>query len=249
MSHIEIITVTRENINTYSPRCFLKPDNPGQILKNTWVVDRLNEGMKIKLLYTDHKLAGYIEYIPGKHAWRAVDVDNYLFIHCIWMYPNKNKEKGHGSRLIRECIKDVKNLDLCGIAVITSDESFMASKDIFEKNGFQIVQEDNPYQLLVKNRKECDSPSFHDYKNELKKYLGLHIVYSHQCPWVNRFMDEMKDELNKLDITITEIKTAHDAQHAPSVYASFSLIKDGVLLADHYISQRRFDNIMKKMLK
>jgi hypothetical protein len=249
MSNIEIITVTKQNIDSYSPRCFLRPDNPGQIQKNKWVLDRFSEGMTIKLLYIDKKFAGYIEYIPGKHAWRAVDAANYLFIHCIWMYPNKHKDKGYGSLLINESIKEAKDLDLCGVSVVTSDESFMASKDIFEKNGFIIVQEDSPYQLLVKNHKECAPPAFNDYKDELSKYKGLHIVYSQQCPWVNRFMDETKDEINKLGITVTELKTSEEAQHAPSIYTSFSFINDGTLLVDHYISKRRFDTIIKKVLK
>ena len=147
MSNVEIITITKQNINSYPPRCFLKPDNPGQIQKNKWVIDRFSEGMTVKLLYIDKKLSGYIEYIPGNHAWRAVDAKNYLFIHCIWMYPNKYKDQGLGSSLINECIEDAKALDLCGVSVVTSDDSFMASKDIFEKNGFSIVQQDPPFQL------------------------------------------------------------------------------------------------------
>ena len=125
----------------------------------------------------------------------------------------------------------------------------LASKDIFEKNGFSIVQEDSPFQLLVKNNKNCDPPTFQDYKEELKKYKGLHIVHSHQCPWVNRFIEENKDEFDKLGVTVTELKTAEEAQQAPSIYASFSLIKDGKLLVDHYISKRRFDTLIKKVLK
>lgn len=249
MSNVEIITITKQNINSYPPRCFLKPDNPGQIQKNKWVINRISEGMTVKLLYIDKKLSGYIEYIPGNHAWRAVDAEKYLFVHCIWMYPNKYKDQGLGSRLINECINDAKALDLCGVSVVTSDDSFMASKDIFEKNGFSIVQEDAPFQLLVNNLKRCDPPSFNDYKEQLKKFKGLHIVYSHQCPWVNRFMHENMDEIKKLDIAVTELKNAEDAQHGPSIYASFSLIHDGNLLVDHYISKRRFDTLIKKSLK
>ena len=249
MSNIQIITITKQNIHSYPPRCFLKPDNPGQIQKNKWVVDRISEGMTVKLLYIDKKLSGYIEYIPGIHAWRAVDAKKYLFIHCIWMYPNKHKDQGLGSRLIKECIDDAKALDLCGVSVVTSDDSFMASKDIFEKNGFTIVQEDSPFQLLANNLKHCDPPSFKDYKEQLKKLKGTHIVYSHQCPWVNRFMHENMDEIKKIGITVTELKNAEDAQHAPSIYASFSLINDGNLLVDHYISKRRFDTLIKKAMK
>lgn len=34
---------------------------------------------------------GFIEYLPGEHAWRAVHADGYLFIHCLWVV---GKSKG-----------------------------------------------------------------------------------------------------------------------------------------------------------
>lgn len=52
MTEVDVIEVNKENIDVYPPRCFLKKDNPGQIQKNQWVLHRLNEGMKIKLVLT-----------------------------------------------------------------------------------------------------------------------------------------------------------------------------------------------------
>jgi len=49
-------------------------------------------------------------------------------------------------------------------------------------------------------------------------------------------------------LRITKIDNAKDAQHSPSLYATFNLIYDGNLLVDHYISARRFENIIKKEL-
>ena len=48
---------------------------------------------------------------------------------------------------------------------------------------------------------------------------------------------------------IIELKTAEEAQNAPSVYAAFNLIHKGRLLADRYISTTRFKNILNKELK
>ena len=45
---------------------------------------------------------------------------------------------------------------------------------------------------------------------------------------------------------ITEIKTAKEAQQAPSGYGVYSLVYNGKLLSDHYISNTRFKNILKK---
>jgi hypothetical protein len=53
--------------------------------------------------------------------------------------------------------------------------------------------------------------------------------------------------IKKLNLKITELKTPKQAQEAPSVYSVFTLIKDGKILADHYISSTRFRNILKKV--
>jgi N-acetylglutamate synthase-like GNAT family acetyltransferase len=241
------IDVNLENIDEYPPSCFLNPKNEGYTIKRDWLKKRFSEGLKIKVLYdeTDKKVHGFIEYIPGENAWRAVDAKDYLFIHCIWINPNSYKNKGYGSDLIKECIKDTAGKQ--GVAVIASDDAFMATQDIFLKNGFEIVEEDKKHQLLARQIKKGTLPKFKDYKKQLKKYKGWHIVYSRQCPWVVRFILELdKETIDKLKIKITELKTAKQAQDAPSIYSVFNLVHDGRLLADHYISSTRFNNIVKK---
>jgi hypothetical protein len=128
----------------------------------------------------------------------------------------------------------------------------MAKKDLFIKNGFDLAEEKNEFQLLVKNfGKKVTVPRFINSEDVLKKYHGWHIVYSRQCPWVARFVEEVKPIIKKqgLKINFHEITTAKEAQQAPSIYSTFSLIKDGQLLADRYISTTRFLNIIKKEYK
>ena len=55
-----------------------------------------------------------------------------------------------------------------------------------------------------------------------------------------------KDDESLLKLNIVELTSPKEAQNAPSIYATFNLIYDGKLLADHYISARRFTNIIKK---
>lgn len=248
MIDVNIVDINEENILNYSPRCFLNSKDTGQMKKTEWVKNQMKNGLKIKLAYTKNnkKLIGYIEYIPGKHAWRAVDAKDYLFIHCLWVSPKKFRQQNLGSHLINTCIKDAKSNGFAGVAVITSSDSFMADKDVFMKNEFSIVEKSDPYSLLVKKCDNAKNPHFYDWKKQLDQLQGLHIIYSNQCPWVARFISEMKDNLLKQDITITELKTAKEAQHAPSIYSTFTFIYNGKILASHYISKRRFENIMKK---
>ena len=121
MDDIKIITVNKENISQHPPVCFLNPKNEGYLKKLEWIKKRFFEGLRIKLLYLENekKPIGFIEYIPGEYAWRAVDASGYMFIHCIWITPKKNKVKGYGSILIKECIEDAKNEEKYGVAVVT----------------------------------------------------------------------------------------------------------------------------------
>jgi len=248
----KIIEVNEINISDYPQViCFINPQHEHYGLKIDWLKKRFREGLKIKLLQTesDQKIAGFIEYMPGEYAWRAVDAKKCLFIHCIWVYPNKNKNKGLGSALVDEVIKDAQKQKMNGVAVIVSDGSFMAKKELFIKNKFEFVEEKGGFQLLVKKfGKKNALPCFTNNEDVLKKYQGWHIVYSEQCPWVARFIEEVKPILKKqgLKIDFHEITTAKEAQTAPSVYSVFNLIKDGKILADRYISTTRFLNIIKK---
>ena len=90
-----------------------------------------------------------------------------------------------------------------------------------------------------------------DWQKQLSKYQGLNIIYSHQCPWVARSINELSEIAKKesLQLNLVELKNAKDAQNAPSIYASFNLIYNGKLLVDHYISSKRFQNIIKKEIK
>ena len=254
MSDVKIITIDENNISEYPPKCFLNPKNEGYLIKREWLLKRFSDGLIIKQLYTEDekKCIGFIEYVPGEYAWRAIDAKGYLFIHCLWISPNKYKDKGYGSLLVEECIKDAEKQGKCGVAVLTSEGPFMAGNDLFLKNGFKSVSSVKPsFELMVKILKRGPKPKFMDWENQLSKYNGLNIIYSNQCPWVARFIDEL-DEIAKkkdLELKVTELKNAKEAQNAPSVYASFNLVYDGKLLADHYISKTRFLNIINKEIK
>ena len=119
------------------------------------------------------------------------------------------------------------------------------------KNGYDIVSVSGTEQLLVKSFKEGPLPTLNDWESELKQYQELTIVYSKQCPWVARFIDEVRPILTEkgLEPRLVELTNAAEAQKAPSLYGVFSLIHDGKLLADRYISTTRFRNILQKEFK
>jgi ribosomal protein S18 acetylase RimI-like enzyme len=249
----KIVTLTTENYTELGCPCFLNPKQEGHEIKLDWLKHRFAEGFTIKhlLLENEKKPNGFIEYTQGESAWRAVDAKDYLFIHCIWMNPNKYKQKGYGSLLLQECIKDAKQQNKAGVAVVTSDGPHMAAKNLFLKNGFELVAQDDRFELLVKPLQKAALPTFRDWRKQLVQYKGLNIIYSNQCPWVARSIHDLTAiaEEKGLHLKVTELKTAGEAQNAPSIYATFALIYDGKIFADHYLSTTRFLNILKKELK
>ncbi len=239
--------VTADNIGEHPQAiCFINPKHEHFRHKLDWLQQQFSCGLKIKLFYPAgaKRAAGYIEYVPGEQSWRAVQAKGYMFIHCLWTTGKPLQHQGLGSALIRAVEAEAKGM--LGVCVLTSDQAFMARQDVFIKHGYRLVDASGSEQLLVKQFKAGPLPALH--RPRPPKNRGLSIFYSKQCPWVARFVEEVRPILAKMNLaaTVTELKTAAQAQDAPCVYGVFSLLYDGRVLADRYISTTRFLNILKK---
>ncbi len=248
----KVVNVTMQNIAEHPQViCFINPKHEFYHKKIEWLKEQFKNGLAIKLLYLENekKPIGFIEYIPGEFCWRSVSAKGYMFIHCMWTNGKKHQHQGLGTLLLKEAEKDAA--EMTGVAVVTSDNSFMTNKSILIKNGYEIISESGKEQLLVKNFKQGALPTINDWQSELAKHTDFTIIYSKQCPWVARFIEEVKPVLEQENLSpkIIEMTTPQQAQKAPSLYSVFNLIYNGKILADRYISITRFQNIIKKELK
>jgi len=257
VKEIKVIDVTQDNIYE-SPCCGIKNiEHEGHKRKTNWLKTYFKKGLKAKVLWTeDNRQFGYIEYLPGKYAWRGVEADGYMFIHCIWTFFKKYKKKGYGKFLIQAALDDAKKAKMKGVAVVARKSPWLASSDLFLKNGFEIMDTAPPdYELLVKKLStSASNPKFkNSWDKKLKKYAkGLTIIRSDQCPHVAKFADdiaEITEKTYKLKPRIVELKTHQDAQNAPTPYTVFAVIYNGQFLADRQISKSRFRNIMNRILQ
>lgn len=244
----KIVEVTMAEIDRHPGAiCFINPKHPLYRRKIDWLEEQYALGLKVRLLYLEgvKRPVGFIETVPGESCWRAVQAKGYLFIHCLWTTGKKFQHLGLGTMLLQEAEKEARNM--LGIAALASDGSFMAGREIFLKNGYEVAAESGTEQLLAKRFKKSALPVINDWSGELKKRQGLQIVYSKQCPWVARFIEESRLVFDKFDLrpVVTELRIAAQAQRGPSLYGVFSLILDGRLLADRYISTTRLANILK----
>ena len=126
---------------------------------------------------------------------------------------------------------------------------WMANKSVYEKNGFVIADRLDRFELMVKSFDPAAAqPCFYDWTKEQKKYNGWHLVYSDQCPWHEKSMKDLQESasVHGIDLHIKKLKTPKEAQKSPSGFGTFSLLRDGKLLADHCISRTRFENILKQ---
>jgi N-acetylglutamate synthase-like GNAT family acetyltransferase len=254
---VRIVNVKEGNVHDFA-HCFLQNrKHPGYIAKTNWLEKRLAEGLRYKLLVNEAgKWIGFIEYAPAAKAWRAVKAKGYMVIHCIWTYPKNIQHKGYGKKLLDECLKDARKSNMPGVTVVTRSSpkgTFIAKRDLFLKAGFRVSDTYPPdHELLVKKyTKGASEPKFpRDFEKRLLKYKsGLTIIWSDQCPYIGKSLGEIFETAKKkgLRFKSVELKTARDAQAAPTPYAVFSIIQNGQVVADHMVSNTRFKNILKQI--
>jgi len=249
MHKVTLEKVGPSNLSDCGIGCLTNPENQGYQPKIEWLQKRFAEGLRI-LLFRDEKgrPLAFLEYVPGEYAWRPVHAPGWLFVHCLWVYAKGQKMGGLGSRLIRACLEEARQAGARGVAAMVSDEAWMAGKQVFLKNGFVQTAEADRFQLVIFRLKEGPAPRFRDISGNLVKYRGLHIVYSAQCPMLPKSVHDLSEMAAEhgLKVKVTLLKSAREAQSAPSYYGVFNLVWNGRLLSDHYVSKGRFKNMLRK---
>jgi hypothetical protein len=244
------LEISASNVADCGIYCIKNSRSPGCQAKVDWVRSKVNQHLRMQIALDTHgKQAGFIEYTPSEFAWRPVQATNYYFIHCIAVFGKAAKEKKIASRLLVQCEQEAKAHRKAGICVMTSDGPWMANKELFLKNGYTMVDRLGRFELMVKQlENDRPLPQLVDWTKQLSKYTGWNLVYADQCPWHAKSVTDLQDAAKKhgIDLTVKKLTTPKQAQHAPSGYGTFSLIYDGQLLADHYLSRRRFESILKQ---
>ena len=123
----EIIDTNAENIGDCGFCGYKAGRSEGHRRKSQWLKERYAEGLRFKVLRSrECGDLGTIEYASGNQAWRPVEAEGYLVIHCL-MVNGKHKGKGLGGLLLDRCLRDAKKSQCRGGAVVTSSDSFMAA--------------------------------------------------------------------------------------------------------------------------
>lgn len=253
MKNTKIIEVTPQNVHEETLFCIRNIKKPEFHAKRQWFEKRYSLGLRINILKDEFgKMIGFIEYTPASQAWRPVNADNFMFIHCMYVYSKSDRNHGFGSQLIGASEKQAKAQNMDGVCVMTSRGSWLADKRIFEANGFVQVDQKDRFELVSKKwNSNAADPKLLNWTKQQKKYMGWNLVYADQCPWHEKSVLAMQEVAKEygVDIKITKINTAKEAKKAPSGFGVFNLLYNGTLIEDHYVSATRFTTILQKELE
>jgi L-amino acid N-acyltransferase YncA len=250
MSQIDIIDTNATNICDHP---FCVGAQTGHPHKTAWLKKRFAEGLKFKVLRVDGEEAGFIEYVPGEMTWRPIEAAQYMVIHCIMLNKKAHKGRGYGSLLVREALSDAKKANMKGVAVVASGGTWMAGPGLFLRCGFECVDTaPSSFQLMAKKWGNPPSPRFKTgWERTLRrKYAsGLTILRSDQCPYIAKSMPDILRACEEFEVQprVVELRSARQAQNAPSAYGIFNIVYNGQVVADHPISATRFKNILRKL--
>ncbi len=249
MPEATLVKVGPDNLSDCGIGCLTNPRHEGFGPKVEWLRARFQEGLRF-FLFRDEggRPLAFLEYAPGEYAWRPVDARGWLFVHCLWVYSRGQKIGGLGSRLIRACVEEALELGALGVAAMLSDGPWMVGKGVFLRNGFEVVATEDRFDLVVHRLREGPAPSFLDLSDTRSGYRGLHVVYAPQCPMLPKSVNDLREMAadHGLELKVTVLQSAAEAQRAPSYYGVFNLIWNGRLLSDHYVSKGRFRNLLKR---
>lgn len=249
---VSIQDVQTSNAAERGVYCSKNKKDAGFKAKIQWIQSAGTHGYGMKIVADEKgKQQGFIEFMDSEDAWRPISASNYIFIQCIAFMSKALRNQGLASSLLEQVEAIARKNGKSGLCTMSSDGPWMADRRLFIKNGFKLIEEKGRFQLLVKSwSEEGTQPSFYDWEKEAKNFPGWHLVYADQCPWHQKAVTELTKTAMEFGISlnVTRLESAIEAQHAPSGFGTFSLLKDGKLLEDHYISATRFRNILKKEL-
>ncbi len=235
---VQILDVTADNVDELGFFCYMsKRKSEGWQRKLAWVKERFAEGMRIKLLKLPDR--GFIEYMPGERAWRGVNADGYMVIHCLWVI-GKSKKQGHAKALLQACVDDARASGMKGVAMVTSEGNWLMGKKFLVKQGWECVETADPkFSLMVIRFADDSPPSFLGaWEEKAARHAdGLTVYRTDQCPYIVDAVQNSVDVAAKAGVACNVVElTSSDQlkQQSPSPFGVYGMTLNGCMLSYHY---------------
>lgn len=242
MAALEMIDVNPSNVDELGFFCCMSQrDSVGHQEKLAWVKERFSEGLRIKILARSGNAEGprgFIEYMPGKMAWRGIDAPRYMVIHCLWVV-GQSKSHGAGKALLEACIGEARKAMMQGVAVVSAcGKTGFVDTNFFVHHGFHVV-ESTPsgidLAVLKFNPANADPHFVNDLKKKAKSLGdGLTVVSSPQCPYTYEGAQQIVSLAHAEKIPVLSLRVnslAQMRQTSPSPYGSFDVVYNGEVVS------------------
>ena len=243
-SHVEIVSVDADNLAERGFFCRKsKMKTLGNQRKLAWAAEGFDHGLGIDIVYDEGRSVGFIEHVPGEHAWRAVAAEGYTVIHCIWVV-GRAKGKGYGSRLLSRVEAEAAEQGRRGVAMVVSRGNWLADGKLLAKHGYTVVDEAPPsFRLMVKSFGDHPAPTFPiDWEARAAAFgEGLTIVSTDQCPYLDDAEQAIVSGAAAAGVpaSIVKLESATEVQQrSPSAFGVFGIVLDGELLSYHYLLEK-----------
>ncbi|WP_353095203.1 YoaP domain-containing protein [Tissierella praeacuta] len=246
---MNIITITKDNLEKEHICCGIANNNDPQVIsKKQWLSERFDDGLIFKKCDVLGKC--FIEYIPAEKAWAPIDADGYMYINCLWV-SGKLKGRGLSNLLLEECIRDSKNKDKNGLVILSSKKKrpFLSDYKYLSYKGFISVDTAVPYYELMylPFDKDMLKPQFKSHINKSdSEGKGFVLYYTNQCPYTDKYVPLIENLARERSVLFRSIclKTAEEAQNAPSPFTTYSLFYNGEFITNEILSEKKFEKIL-----
>lgn len=249
---VEIVAVDTDSLASRGFFCRKsKMKTSGNLRKLEWADAGLEQGLGIEILYDEGRSVGFVEYVPGEHAWRAVAAPGFMVIHCIWVV-GRAKGKGYGSALLERAETAAREADMAGVVMVTTPGVWLADNQLLVRHGYKVVDEAPPaFHLMAKVFDEsAPLPSFPTNWEQRAAAFGpgLTVVTTDQCPYLDDAEQLIVTSAEQMGISarIFKLESATEVQQrGPSPFGIFGVVLDGELLAYHYLLEKDLTKLVE----
>ncbi len=247
---VEYIQVNLDNINNEHICCCIsnKKCQEGYEDKKEYLKNQFKNGFEFWKLNVRHKV--FIQFEPIENTWYGVEGENINFISCFW-FAGQYKGQGHGKKLIE--IAKEKSKGKNGLATIVGKKknNYLSDRGIFEKYGFEVVDENGLYILLYCDfKKGGDKPKFSNISRKLEvEGEGVKIYYSPLCPFCRYYTQLLEEQCRKEGIEFEKIyvDTIEKARKLPHPIPIYSGYYKGQFLANEVLTFEKLKKMMEKI--
>ncbi len=250
---MDFITIDESNIDSEHICCAIGEDKANKArarTKKEWMKGQLASGLVFKRLDARGKV--FIEYMPIEKVWKPLAGHNYMVINCLWV-SGQYKGKGYSTRLLDECVWDVKERRMNGVAVVSSDKvrPFLTDKKYYIKHGFEMVDTAKPYfeLLALKFDKNAPAPRFNERVKtaECDNRHGFMFIYANQCPFMEDYVALLNQVVQNMGnrSECIKLQSCEDAQNLGSPFGTLGIYYNGRFLTHELMTEEKFKKFIK----